>query len=121
MAIDTDPDQDVSDETIDSIKEKMKARAAVEAPSARGETEKTITSMSEHPPPPAWAHVTENWSRFSASIQKVWPEVSDLEIERAAGDYDRFTAVLELRYGLEPASAREKINTWLAGVSPKEH
>lgn len=62
---------------------------------------------------PTWEYVQANWERLAPRVQARWPKLSGHELTTAAGDHDALVAVIEKRYGLEPAEARRQVDGWL--------
>lgn len=57
------------------------------------------------------------WSQFKGDIQNVWGDLTDNDIAKAEGDYNRFIGVLQERYGYSRERAEREVNEYFARQS----
>lgn len=62
-----------------------------------------------------WDQIQGNWKQFSGSIRERWGELTDNEVEAAAGDRDRIEGLIQERYGTTKEEARREVDEWAAG------
>ena len=61
-----------------------------------------------------WDQVQGNWKQFSGSVRQRWGELTDDEVESAAGDRERLEGLIQERYGTTKEEARREIDDWMA-------
>ena len=101
---------------VERIKEEMKERSAVEAPPPTTSDATPEASDQHLSSDLSWYYVAADWQRLKGRIRETWPKLTDDELERVAGDYDRFIGSVAGNYGLEPAAAKEQVHTWLRSL-----
>ena len=96
------------------LQDEMRERSAAEVPAAPAH---------EQEPPEAdlsWQEVQTQWPRFYPEARAAWPELSEEELERVDGSYDRFVSALQARYGLESAAAKGQVQAWLVRLGSEQ-
>lgn len=56
------------------------------------------------------------WNKVKGSLKNVWGDLTDDEIRKMDGDYDKTVGFLQEKYGLAKADIKEKINSFLKDV-----
>jgi uncharacterized protein YjbJ (UPF0337 family) len=52
------------------------------------------------------------WNQFKGDAKVAWGNLTDNDIARAEGNYDKFVGVLQERYGWERARAEREVNDY---------
>ncbi|MCA9836026.1 MAG: hypothetical protein KC422_03900 [Trueperaceae bacterium] len=97
---------DLDQQDLEQLKEKMHERSMIEVPEVEDRE-------STH-----WYYIANEWQELIPNIRETWPELSLDEIKWADANYDRFVAIIERRYGIEPAKAKENVAHWIASLNP---
>ncbi len=50
------------------------------------------------------------WKQFRGRVKQTWGDLTDDELDRIDGSYDRFVGVLQEKYGYGRAEAESKID-----------
>ena len=67
-----------------------------------------------------WNRVSEHWPELKSDIKAEWGLLSEDEIDRVAGRFDRFVGKIQQKYGLAKAEAQRQINAWLSNFDKQE-
>jgi len=59
---------------------------------------------------------TGNWQQFKGELKKKWGQFTDDDLLEAEGDYDKFLAVVQRRYG----DRKEEVTRWAQDWSERE-
>ena len=54
------------------------------------------------------------WKQFRGSVKSAWGKLTDDDLDRVDGDYDRFIGTLQERYGYAREEAEKRIAETLA-------
>jgi uncharacterized protein YjbJ (UPF0337 family) len=54
------------------------------------------------------------WNQFKGSLKQTWGDLTDDDITRAEGSYDKFIGVLQERYGWERERAKQEVDNFFA-------
>jgi uncharacterized protein YjbJ (UPF0337 family) len=54
------------------------------------------------------------WNQFKGSLKQTWGDLTDDDITRAEGSYDKFIGVLQERYGWQRERARQEVDSFFA-------
>jgi uncharacterized protein YjbJ (UPF0337 family) len=54
------------------------------------------------------------WNQFKGSLKQAWGDLTDDDITRAEGSYDKFIGVLQERYGWERERAKREVDNFFA-------
>ena len=52
------------------------------------------------------------WNQFKGNAKQAWGDLTDNDIARAEGSYDKFVGVLQERYGWERDRAEREVNDY---------
>ncbi len=97
-----------TNDDLNGITERIKERSLVEAPPASDQDGG------------AWTFIQEDWQRLKGRLHETWPLLSDNELDETEGDYDRFVAAVQERYGLEAKAAEEQVDAWAESLGHPE-
>ncbi|APX90354.1 hypothetical protein BV394_11965 [Brevirhabdus pacifica] len=61
-----------------------------------------------------WDQIEGNWKQFAGKAQQKWGELTNDELDQAAGDRQRLEGLIQERYGKTKDEARREIDDWLA-------
>ena len=61
----------------------------------------------------SWERIGADWPNFRGKAQKHWANLSDEDLESAAGDREELAARIQKRYGVEKAAAHKEIEDWM--------
>jgi len=63
-----------------------------------------------------WDRIEGNWKQFKGKVKEKWGDLTDDDLDRAAGQRDQLVGVLQKRYGWERDQAQreldELVRTW---------
>lgn len=54
------------------------------------------------------------WKQLKGSIKDQWGKLTDDDIDRIGGNYEKFEGTLQERYGWKKEEANKALNDWLA-------
>jgi uncharacterized protein YjbJ (UPF0337 family) len=54
------------------------------------------------------------WKQLKGTIKDKWGKLTDDDLDRISGNYDKFEGTLQERYGWGKEDARRELDTWLA-------
>ena len=63
-----------------------------------------------------WDIIKGNWSQMTGDIKTKWGELTDDEIDQAAGEREKFVGLLQEKYGLAKADAETEIDKFFAQI-----
>lgn len=52
------------------------------------------------------------WNQFKGNAKQAWGDLTDNDIARAEGSYDKFVGVLQERYGWQRDRAEREVNDY---------
>lgn len=61
---------------------------------------------------PVWDQIAGKWKMIKGEVRKQWGELTDDDIEQAAGERDKLVGKLQERYGMEKEDANREIDRW---------
>lgn len=63
-----------------------------------------------------WHQIEGNWKQFKGKIKEKWGDLTDDDLDRAAGKRDQVIGQIQARYGYEKARAERELDeltrTW---------
>jgi uncharacterized protein YjbJ (UPF0337 family) len=63
-----------------------------------------------------WDIVKGNWSQIKGEVRTKWGELTDSELEQAAGERDKLVGLLQERYGLAKSDAEAEVDRFVASL-----
>lgn len=61
------------------------------------------------------SHILEGkWKQLKGSVKDQWGKLTDDDLDRIEGNYDKFEGTLQERYGWKKEDARRELDNWLA-------
>jgi uncharacterized protein YjbJ (UPF0337 family) len=62
------------------------------------------------------------WKQLKGSAKKQWADLTDNDLLKAEGSYDKFVGIIQERYGYARERAEDEVNEWMDSAdveSPK--
>lgn len=63
-----------------------------------------------------WDIIKGNWSQMTGEIKAKWGDLTDDEIEQAAGEREQFVGLIQEKYGMAKSDAEAEIDRFFADV-----
>lgn len=63
--------------------------------------------------PVTWDDVSRNWSKYKAKARRHWSELTESDVDAAAGQRDAFVDKLIARYGVDKDEGEQDVDLWL--------
>jgi uncharacterized protein YjbJ (UPF0337 family) len=60
-----------------------------------------------------WDRVEGDWKQFKGRIKEKWGNLTDDDLEKAAGNRDQLEGIIQKRYGIAKDQATKDLNAWL--------
>ena len=60
-----------------------------------------------------WDRVEGNWKQFKGRVKDKWGNLTDDDLERAAGNRDQLEGLIQKRYGIAKDQVTKDLNAWL--------
>jgi uncharacterized protein YjbJ (UPF0337 family) len=61
--------------------------------------------------------IKQNWNSLKTSIKNEWQELTEEEINKMEGNWDKMVDTLALKYQLTKMEAEDKLNDWKAKLT----
>ncbi len=61
-----------------------------------------------------WDIIKGNWSQVKGDIQSKWGELTDDELDQAAGERDKLVGLIQEKYGMAKADAETELDRFVA-------
>ena len=61
-----------------------------------------------------WDQVEGQWKQLKGKAKEAWGDLTDDDLDRAAGNRDQLEGVIQERYGKTKEEARREVDDWLA-------
>lgn len=59
-----------------------------------------------------WEQVKGNWKQFRGKAREKWGDLTDDDLERAAGNRDQLIGRIQERYGIAKEEAERQVDAW---------
>lgn len=59
-----------------------------------------------------WDQVKGKWAQVKGSARSKWGELTDDDIEKAAGEKDRMVGLIQEKYGIAKQEAEKQVDDW---------
>lgn len=59
-----------------------------------------------------WERIAGNWQHYTASLQRRWGRITDVEVERIAGRRERLASHIQQLYGISGSAAQMQLESW---------
>ncbi|MGE0409639.1 MAG: CsbD family protein [Amphiplicatus sp.] len=53
-----------------------------------------------------------NWKQLKGAVKQQWGKLTDDDLSRVEGSYDRLVGKIQERYGVERAEAEKQVKAW---------
>lgn len=63
-----------------------------------------------------WDQIQGKWKQLKGNAQSNWGELTDDDVDRAAGDREKLEGIIQERYGKTKEQAREEVDNWMKKV-----
>jgi uncharacterized protein YjbJ (UPF0337 family) len=60
------------------------------------------------------------WKQAKGKVKEVWADMTDDEVSRIDGDYDKFVGTIQTKYGYTKEDSRSKVNEFLKRFNKPE-
>ncbi len=60
-----------------------------------------------------WDQIQGNWKQMKGSAREQWGQLTDDDVEMAAGDRDKLEGRIQERYGKSKEDARREVDEWI--------
>ena len=61
--------------------------------------------------------IKQNWNTLKTSIKNEWQDLTEEEINKMEGNWDKMVDTLALKYQLTKMEAEDKLNDWKAKLT----
>lgn len=61
-----------------------------------------------------WDQIEGNWKQFKGHAREQWGDLTDDDLDRAAGNRDKLEGAIQERYGKTKEDARREVDEWAA-------
>lgn len=61
-----------------------------------------------------WDQIQGRWKEMTGRIRERWGELTEDEVQQAAGDREQLEGLIQQRYGKSKEQAREELDKWMA-------
>jgi len=66
-----------------------------------------------------WDQVSGQWKQLKGKIKEQWGNLTDDEIDVAAGKRDQFVGKIQEKYGIKKEEAEKRVDQWLQSLDKK--
>lgn len=61
-----------------------------------------------------WDRIEGNWKQFKGKVREQWGDLTDDDLEVAAGKRENLSGKIQERYGITKEDAEKKLDEWAA-------
>lgn len=61
-----------------------------------------------------WDQIQGSWKQITGEVKAQWGQLTDDDVNEAAGDREKLEGKIQERYGDDKETARRKVDEWLA-------
>jgi uncharacterized protein YjbJ (UPF0337 family) len=65
-----------------------------------------------------WDQLENDWTKFTVAVREAWDDLSDAELDRIAGQRDRFVDCIQEHDGIGRKQAERKVDDFVARLQP---
>ena len=59
-----------------------------------------------------WNRVEGNWKQMKGKVKEKWGNLTDDDLDRAAGQRDQLEGIIQKRYGIAKDQAKKDVDDW---------
>ena len=63
-----------------------------------------------------WDQIEGNWKQFKGRARETWGDLTDDDLDRAAGQRQQLVGLVQEKYGKAKAEAKKEVDEWRAGL-----
>jgi uncharacterized protein YjbJ (UPF0337 family) len=60
-----------------------------------------------------WDEVQGRWTEMTGKVRERWGQLTDDDVDEAAGDREQFEDKIQQRYGRTKEEARQEVDEWM--------
>jgi uncharacterized protein YjbJ (UPF0337 family) len=64
-----------------------------------------------------WDQIKGQWKQYTGKAREKWGDLTDDDLERAAGGRDQLVGVVQERYGIAKEEAEKQVDSWSKELS----
>ncbi len=64
-----------------------------------------------------WDQIEGEWKNMKGKVKEHWGELTDDELDQAAGNREQLEGLVQKRYGKTKEAAQKEVDSWLAKLS----
>jgi uncharacterized protein YjbJ (UPF0337 family) len=67
-----------------------------------------------------WDRVEGNWKQVMGQAREKWGELSNSDLERAAGRRDQIVGIVQEKYGIAKDEAQKQVDEWAKALKDEQ-
>lgn len=64
-----------------------------------------------------WDQIKGKWKQYTGKAREKWGDLTDDDLQRAAGGRDQLVGVVQERYGIAKEEAEKQVDSWSKELS----
>ncbi len=60
-----------------------------------------------------WDQVQGNWKQLKGKARETWGDLTDDEVDKAAGNREQLEGVIQAKYGKTKEEAKKEVDSWI--------
>lgn len=64
-----------------------------------------------------WDTIKGNWKQLTGQVREKWGELTDNEVQEAAGEREQLVGKIQKRYGITKEEAQSQVDEWAANLN----